>query len=294
MGRIRHLAHHAPDTQHAVIRTQILTPPARNLVNPTHGSRIRLVRGGRHLARLSRVFGPLPISAIDRTTVEEWTTRRRRDLVPRTSRPISASTINREIDLLKSVLQAAVPRYLPRSPLYGLRRLRVVKPKRRILTPQEERRLLAALEVNDRALLIAGMDTLCRLRNLLDLRWKDLDLCRRVIFIRAPKVRDVSRPHEVPMSKRLFDAIKRLPRVSPYVFAHRRLAKTDRDRRNTIRQPMERPCRAAKISYGRDAGGITFHWATRRTGATRMLLAKVPVPTVQQLGHWARPRAAKL
>ena len=49
---------------------------------------------------------------------------------------------------------------------------------------------------------------------------------------------------------------------------------------------LKRACLKAGIPYGRKAGGITFHWATRRTGATRMLQRGVDLKTVQAIGHW--------
>ena len=62
-----------------------------------------------------------------------------------------------------------------------------------------------------------------------------------------------------------------------------------RDRRAAIRLLLRRTCLKLAIPYGRKAGGITFHWATRRTGATRMIAAGVDVKTVQEIGNWRTP-----
>jgi hypothetical protein len=48
-------------------------------------------------------------------------------------------------------------------------------------------------------------------------------------------------------------------------------------------------CKKAKLRYGRRIGGITFHWATRRTGAIRMIQRGVDLKTVQTIGHWKNP-----
>jgi len=57
-----------------------------------------------------------------------------------------------------------------------------------------------------------------------------------------------------------------------------------------VRQRLEYLCRAANVPYGRAKGGITFHWATRRSGATRMLIKqRVAVPVVQKQGGWSKP-----
>jgi len=46
-------------------------------------------------------------------------------------------------------------------------------------------------------------------------------------------------------------------------------------------------CDRAGVLYGRKRGGITFHWATRRTGATRLVVdRKASIPAVQRQGNW--------
>src|SRR5438094_1454197 len=65
------------------------------------------------------------VSAIDRDHVKSYMTARRQS--------VSARTVNREVDLLKVMIRDAVPKYLPASPLVGMKRLPIVKPKRRLL-----------------------------------------------------------------------------------------------------------------------------------------------------------------
>jgi len=104
------------------------------------------------LTVLRRAFGDELVQTIDRDRVRTWMTVRRAT--------VSASTVNREVDLLKAMLRDAVPKYLDASPLVGMRRLPVVRPKRRLLTPAEERRLLKVLKKDDRAIVLMGLDTL--------------------------------------------------------------------------------------------------------------------------------------
>ena len=57
-----------------------------------------------------------------------------------------------------------------------------------------------------------------------------------------------------------------------------------------MRQRFEYLCKKAGLRYGRAQGGLTFHWATRRTGATRYLLEKgSPISAVQKQGNWKHP-----
>jgi integrase len=227
---------------------------------------------------LAAAFGALELQAIDRTVVQEWMTER--------LKTVSANTVNREVDLLKSILQAAVPKYFQVSPIYGMKRLRVIKPKRRLLTEAEEKRLLPALALDDRVLFMMGLDSLPRQGDLLDLRWSDIDLKRCTAYISDPKDPNQGEPLDVPLSTRVIKDLRRMKPMGKYVFQRRRRAKTARDRRRTIQQLLQRACKKAKIPYGRTNGGITFHWATRRTGATRMLRGGTPLGAVQKVGNW--------
>jgi len=199
---------------------------------------------------------------------------------------VSATTVNREIDVLKGMLRDAAPKYLEASPIIGMKRLPTVKPKRRLMTFTEERKLLAAAtDPKLRALLIVGVDSLVRLMDLLDLQRTDRH--GRWIYLADPKSGE---PVEVALSVRGGKALDKIPNTGPYYFQGLRGAKVERDRRSRIRRLLERLCKKAGVSYGRKVGGLTFHWATRRTGATRMLIQKrVPLSAVQRQGTWKQP-----
>lgn len=244
------------------------------------------------LPRLVAFFGPYELRAITPPVVHEYVTQRLKTPTviskkKRTAgRTVNASpaTVNREIDLLKALLQAAKPTYLDVSPLFGMPRLRTATPKRRIMTEDEERRLLAVMTAEDRALFLIGLDSLVRLSDILDIKHSD----RRgnKLWIADPKANG---GYWLPLSTRAaaaLDAVKTGP--SDYVFGRRRIARTERDRRNGIRQMLERYCAQADppIPFGRKQDGLTFHWATRRTGATRMLTRNVDPGTVQKIGRW--------
>lgn len=246
------------------------------------------------VTRWRAVFGALWLDEVDQTRVKEWMTARLTTPTQigkqwrtqaRVLPPPSTNTVNREVDVLKAVLQAAVPTYLESSPLFGMKRLRTVTPKRRILTGDEERRLLALMTVEDRAFFLVGEDTLTRLSDIIDLKTSDDHGTH--LWIADPKT---GGGFYVPVSKRLRRALDARPDDGrTYLFPKFRIAKTDRDRRNGVRQMLEHYCALAGIPFGRRQGGVTFHWATRRTGATRMLSAGSDVGTVQKVGRWKKP-----
>lgn len=230
------------------------------------------------LKHLRAGFGSMDMRAPDwRDTVIAWRSER--------AAKTSASNANRETGLLRQMMAAAVPKYFKASPLAGLRRLKVVPPNRRLLWPDEEKRLLkVATDPQDRGLIILGLDTLMRLSDLLSLRRAD----RKGVwlYVAHPKGGD---SYEVPLSPRAAAALDAIPNAGEHYFAKFRKAAKSRHWRESVRQRMELLCAAATppVPYGRNHGGVTFHWMTRRTGATRLLVDKgQPVTVVQQLGNW--------
>jgi integrase len=245
------------------------------------------------LARFDRDLGHLPIRAIDRTTIAEWITARQKCTTGprRRQRPISPNTINREIRALKSVfVSAAAHQKIKVSPIAGLPNLHAPTPRRRYITPDEESRILAAMRrPDDRALFVMALDTLLRLGDCLDVRRTDYQAAKRRIWVADPKT---GAGRYVPVSARLRDALKEIPKsTGPYFFAHRR-ADTAQKSTYAVRQMLERACAAARppVAYGRQAGGITWHWATRRTTANRMARAGLPLTTTQAAGGWKSAR----
>ncbi len=255
------------------------------------------------LPRLVAAFGHLPLTAVTREVVIEWRTHRRRTPTvikhfggpkgpKRKLPPPSARTVNREIDLLQMLLTAAVEvGHLEASPLFGLEDLDVVTPIRRTMSEEEERLIAPHLSAEDYAILLIGLDGLVRLGDILDLR--RADDTGRELHVRDPKN---GTPLRVPISTRLRAALDKVP-VTPdatqavWYFPGRRHAETERDRRNGYVAALYRACEKANVPYGRKANGITFHWATRRTGATRMIRrgGEKAIGVVQQIGGWKDP-----
>lgn len=235
-------------------------------------------RDGYSLKTLRAFFDDDLLTAIDQERVRTYYTHRR-------ATRVSARSVNREVDLLKSMLRDAVPKYLTASPLVGMKRLTTVKPKRRLMTPTEEAKLLAVGDAVDRALLILAVDGLIRLNDLLDL--KRTDRKRGWLYIADPKSGE---PYEVALTHRAAKALDAVPTSGPHYFAKFRQAMNPRDWRSSVAQRLETLCRLAGVPYGKKAGGLTFHWATRRTGATRLLVKrKASVPAVQRQGNWKTP-----
>ena len=238
------------------------------------------------LIHLRAFFGDDDLITLTPDRVHEYETHRLRQFVPRTKRHVSARTVNREVGVLKQVLQSAVPRYFDVSPIRGVELLRVVKPKKRILEADEEARLLAAMRPVDRAFYLVALDTLMRLSNVINLR-RDEDKGTHFELTDSK-----TGPYEVVISTRVRAALDALPEDGDYYFPHRRQAKNERDWRGAVRLMLKRACAKAGVPYGRAVGGITFHTGTRATGATRILRAGHDLKTLMEVGNWRDMRSA--
>ncbi|HJS76759.1 MAG TPA: tyrosine-type recombinase/integrase [Burkholderiales bacterium] len=225
-------------------------------------------------------FGADLLSKVDADRVRAYIAARSATVQPR--------TVNREVDLLKGMLRDAVPKYLTVSPIVNMKRLKPAPVKRRLLLRGEEKRLLAVCEDDqDRALIVLGIDTMIRLGDLLDLERGERDGS----WLRVKHAKNGS-DYEAALSPRALTLLKKLEAATDaaFYFAKFRVARDERDWLGSVRQRFEYLCKKAGLAYGRRRGGLTFHWATRKTGATRYLIdKKKPLPAVQAQGNWKHP-----
>lgn len=218
------------------------------------------------LKQLGAYFDHDELTAIDQARVREWRTWR--------LQAVSVSTVRREEELLKHLFTTAVPKYLDASPLKGLPALRVPGTDTRILTPDEERRLLAAARTpEDRALLLCALDTLLRLSNVKDLTRRQDHGAYLFTDTKTTAIR-------VPVSSRLRTALDALPMTGAAYFPT--YAST---RATPVVRMFHATCALARVPTGRKTGGVSFH-CLRHTGASRMLAAGHDVKTVMQIGGW--------
>lgn len=223
---------------------------------------------------LVRELGTELLTAIDQDRARTYMRIRRQK--------VSARTVNREIGLLKMMMRDAAPKYITASPLVGMKFLPIVTPKRRLMSEAEEKKLLAKGDAIERALLIIAVDGLIRMKDLLNIQRTDRK--GEWLYVADPKSGE---PYEVALPPRAVQALAAIPGEQPYYFQRYRGAKTDRDRRSRVRRALKKLCAHAKVPYGKAQAGLTFHWATRRTGATRLVVDRgASIPAVQRQGNW--------
>lgn len=192
----------------------------------------------------------------------------------------SITTVNRELAYLRRVLNIAERNgWIKKNPFKlgdALIHASDEKKRERILTREEEKKLLDECvypRAHLRPIIIAALDTGCRLGELLKMRWKDIDFENQIIILQAFNTKTM-RERQVSLTARLKDELEKLWKTS----------NRDSDElvfgiSSVIRQSFNKACKNAELN------GLRFH-DLRHTHATRLddlgfSLAKIGM----QLGH---------
>ena len=219
---------------------------------------IRSVRGT--VVAAAAVFGAVPIDKVETLHIERFKTRRLESVAPGTAR--------RDLAVLNGLFRAAM-RYKVRkdNPCTDVRVAKYQEAERRVLTFDDERRLLEAAASHVRPFIVVAINTGLRLSELTGLQWSDVDFTANRVTLRATKSRKVQ---TVPLNRHAREALLTLRgagRVGPvFTFEGQRL--------DNPKKALAAAARRAGI------GKVTCHMF-RHTCATRLLEAGVDIRNVQ-------------
>ncbi len=195
-------------------------------------------------------------------------------------RPRKVATVNRELALLRVVLNFAKNnRWLIENPFErqkGLISASAEVQRDRILSHEEEGRLLAACNGKRehlKPLVIAAVDTGMRRGELFKLQWKEIDLFTRKITVLATNTK-TQKSRIIGMTQRVYDELSKLWEISPKV-------------ENDLVFGISNNVKRSFVSACNDAGLIDFHFHDlRHCFCTRAIRAGVPHLEVMKLsGH---------
>ncbi|HEV3470064.1 MAG TPA: site-specific integrase [Pyrinomonadaceae bacterium] len=238
------------------------------------------------LEALINGFGKQRIKTITHSDIETYKLKRL-DTPSKRGGQRSIASVNRELEMLRAMFRFALRQgWLMRNP-FSMGDSLISKAdevrRERILSPDEERRLLDACHKQDannrerlihlKPLIIAALDTGCRRGELFKLLWRDVNFGTRTITILAENCK-TARPRIVGITPRLFDELKRIWEDST----------GDKDAlvfgvTNTIKTGWRALCLEAKIE------GVRFH-DLRHTAITRMVKTRQPASLIMKVsGH---------
>ena len=227
---------------------------------------------------LNRVFGAVVLHEITRHRIEQFKRERRNGKwsaykQKKAPKPLRPATVNRELDTLKSILSKAVEwGKLLDSPARLVKRLPVENERTRILTLDEQRRLLKACHPKLRSIVTFALITTARIGEILALRWDHCD-DGFVTFLRTKN----GKLRRIPVSGVLAEVLAEQSRLTPWVFPNPRTQKPYTTVTTSFRRAVER----AKIT----SGDVTPH-TLRHTAISRMIEAGYDDFTVMEIsGH---------
>lgn len=205
----------------------------------------------------------------------------------RHKRPPKIATMNRELGVLRRIFNIGFREgWIAKNPFNAGESL--ISPaseynRERILTLDEERRLLAVCEESGRTLLrafiICLLDTGARKSEIeKHLRWRSVCFASRTLTIEAMTTKTL-KARRVTMTERMFQELSELHAISSGRRDERVFEGLIDPRRN-----LRHTCKAAGIEYG-SPDGITCH-SFRHTAATRLVRGQMPLHMVGRiLGH---------
>lgn len=193
----------------------------------------------------------------------------------------SAANRNRYLAMLRGALRLANLKYqwvdtVPKVFMYE-------EPKERVrwLTAEEVSRLLEVVPTHLRDMVVLSLATGLRQKNVLKLRWSQVDMVRKVVMLDADEMKG-KKALTIPLSDAAVDAIHRQTgKHEEFVFT--------RNGKPVLKANTESWRKAlAKAGIG------DFRWHDlRHTWATTMVQNGVPEGVIQTLGAWETPAMVK-
>lgn len=189
---------------------------------------------------------------------------------------VSGATVNRELALLKRMFNLAVDwdLYLSSNPLRKVKFFQEVNTGFRVLSLDEESRLLTNATPAIQDIVGYALNTGSRIGEIFSLRWQNVDLERNLITVFSPKTQ---KTRVVPINSDVRRILEfwALGRKNEFVFYNQETGKPFVD----LDAGLALACKKAGIA------GVTWH-KLRHTFASRLLERGVDIMTVKELlGH---------
>ncbi len=223
------------------------------------------------LKHLLPFFGGKGLSEISPFLIEKYKLGRKNE-------EAAVRTINIELATLRHIFSMAMKWKKARgNPVKEVRFLKQTEEKDRILSEEEEKRLLetvrtAPKEKHLEPIILTALHTGMRKGEILNLRWSNVDFKNRVIVVEGTKNGEV---RKIPMNKKLTEVLESAKKEAEgeYVFSENGKPYGD------VKSGWWTALKKAKIE------GFRFH-DLRHTFGSRLGMAGVDIRTIQELmGH---------
>ncbi len=222
---------------------------------------------------LSAFFKGYKLSRITPFLIEKYRIERGKKVTRMSKKTTVKATINRELATLKAFFNMAIrDGKVDVNPVKEVKFFKEDKKKERILTPEEIQRSLAVCNGHLRLIVQIALNTAMRLREILYLKWYNVDFNRNIIVVTKTKSK---KNRNVPMNSLVTETLRGIERKSEYVFCDPKTGEPYHSIKTTFSKALKR----AGLT------GVRFH-DMRHLSATMMVMSGVDLATVKEiLGH---------
>ena len=162
------------------------------------------------IRNLSRYFGGKYLYEIRELDIEQYKKNRLESEVKHT-------TVNRELNLLRSILSKAKAWGIIKTELPKIRSFKVDNARVRYLEELEAEKLVQTCQEPLRSIVLVALNTGLRRSEMLNLKWQDINFTERFITVRETKSK---KNRHIPMNQQAFDVLHAIFRhtLGDYVF----------------------------------------------------------------------------
>lgn len=228
-----------------------------------------------HLKSFNKVFGKMKLSDITAKHIDDYKSMRLQTVKP--------SSVDKELEVLRHLFYLAKKwkRFFGENPVSESGLLKVNNQQERILSFDEEERLINSSPPHIVPIIVTALSTGMRKMEMLTLTWNDVDLENNAITVRKETTKS-KKPRKVPINsilKKLLFEQKLRTRHSGYVFPTPVGYPYSPTNTNALHRIFSLACKKAGID------GLRFH-DLRHTAATRMVENTGNIVAVSKiLGH---------
>lgn len=221
----------------------------------------------RQVSVLNRVFAEMYLSDITPYIVEKYKAQRTKE--------VKHSTVNRQLACLKSIFNKAIAwgKFSGPNPVKSIKLFKENNERVRFLERDEIVRLLACCTKYLKGIVIIALNTGMRRGEILNLKWRDVDINRALIYLYNTKNKE---KREVPINEQVKTALIRTRKhpQSEYIFC-----KKDGSSIGDIKKSFFTACKKSGIK--------DFHFHDlRHTFASHLVMSGIDLNTVRELlGH---------
>ena len=192
---------------------------------------------------------------------------------------LSPRTANLDFEILRNFFKWCQARhYLNDYPMPTLHKFSIRRKVKAIPEKDQIKKLIESTEGKDKLLILLLVCTMGRISEIRRLTWQDVDLKKKILYLRTRKTRDGSEEiREIPIHGSLLQCFHSLPanQTEGFVLSSNASGSPYKDLRKRLKRCLER----ANIQT------FSFH-AFRHYGASRLADSGVPLNVLQELlGH---------